>query len=307
MKSEAGKARPGEQRLASQPHVSVFTPHTSLDYLVVGHVTKDVAPGGFIFGGTVTFCSLTAHHLGHGAGVLTCGAWLPDLPNYLDGIALHIIPAEQTTTFENIYTPTGRTQYLRAVAPPIPPGAVPANWRAAQVVHLGPVAQEVPAELADAFPPETLVGVTPQGWLRAWDETGLVRPVPWENAERVLARADVLIFSPEDVGEDQALVRRYAEMARLAVVTDDRNGCTVWQQGRREHYPAFEVEAVDPTGAGDVFAAGFLLRFRETYSSAEAARFANCLASFVVEGKGAAAIPTREQVEYRLKTGRVAK
>jgi sugar/nucleoside kinase (ribokinase family) len=167
------------------------------------------------------------------------------------------------------------------------------------------VAQEVPPELADTFAAETLIGVTPQGWLRAWDERGLVRHPPWDTAERVLSRAHVLIFSPEDAGGDLALVRRYAELARLAVVTDHRNGCVVWHAGRQERYPAFEVDEVDPTGAGDVFAAAFLLRYAETRDSAAAARYANCVASFVVEGRGPAVIPTHEQVEHRLRTGRL--
>ncbi|MGH2355914.1 MAG: PfkB family carbohydrate kinase [Chloroflexota bacterium] len=283
---------------------SPITQHSSsLDYLVVGHVTKDVAPKGYVFGGTACFASLTARNLGRRAGVLTRSAWLPDLPEYLRGVALHLVPADETTTFENIYTPSGRVQYLRATAPPIPADAVPAGWRTVPVVHLGPVAQEVPAELADVFPAETLVGATPQGWLRAWDDDGLVRVAPWKGAERALSRIDVLVFSAEDMGGDLRLVRRYAEMARLAVVTESRSGCTIWHAGRGEHYPAFEIDEVEPTGAGDVFTAAFLLRYGDTRDRAEAARYANCAASFAVEGYGTASIPSREQVEARLRTG----
>jgi hypothetical protein len=274
--------------------------------LIIGHVTKDVAPGapdGYVFGGTVSFASLTARSLRRRAAVLTRCAALPHLQDFLEGVALQRIPAPETTTFENIYTPQGRVQYLRAVAPPIPVDAVPAPWRATPVVHLGPLAQEVPPEIAGVFPPGTLVGATPQGWMRAWDADGRVRFVPWRDAERALSRIDVLIFSPEDVQGDQALVRRYAEAARLAVVTEARLGCTVWQGGRRERYPAFAVDAVDPTGAGDAFAAAFLLRFAEARDVADAARYGNCAASFAVEGRGTAALPTPEQVEERLRHG----
>ena len=275
------------------------------DYLVIGHVTKDVVPGGFRFGGTVTYCSLTARNLGHHAAVLTRSAPLADLPSYLHDVALHVIPADETTTFENTYLPSGRVQYLRATAGPIPAEAVPAAWRDAPVVHLGPVDQEVPPEIADFFPAQTLIGATPQGWLRAWGEHGRVRPAVWENAAQVLSRIDVLVFSVEDMGGDLALVQRYAEMARLAVVTEDVRGCTVWQGGRRERFPAFAVDEVDPTGAGDVFVAAFLLRYATHRDTAEAAHFANCAASFAVEGIGAAAIPTLEQVEERLREGQL--
>lgn len=296
------------QESAGPAHSVSRPPPPAIDYLVIGHVTKDVAPeapGGFVYGGTVSFASLAARNLGRRAAVLTRAGAVPGLAAHLSGIVLRVLPAAETTTFENRYTPRGRVQYVRAAAPPIPPEAVPAAWRRVAVAHLGPVAQEVPAAVAEVFSPQTLVGATPQGWLRTWDHTGLVRPAPWREVERALARIDVLVFSAEDVGGDLDLVRRYAEMAKLAVVTENRHGCTVWQCGRRQHFPAFEVDEVDPTGAGDVFATAFLLAYAQTRDVAAAARFANCAASFTVEGFGTAAIPTLERVEERLKSGRL--
>jgi sugar/nucleoside kinase (ribokinase family) len=288
--------------------VPPVTEYETPDYLVIGHVTKDLTPdGGYVIGGTVSFCSLTAQRLGKRAAVLTRCERLPDLRESLEsqGVALHRVPADATTTFENIYRGGMRRQRIGPVAPPIPADAVPSAWRDAAVVHLGPVSQEVPAEIAESFPAATTIGVTPQGWLREWDESGHVRPAPWHNAAAVLARADAMIFSAEDVGGDEALVAYYCDMAKLAVVTDHHNGCTVWEGGRREHFPAFEVDEVDPTGAGDVFATAFLLRYGDTQDAADAARFANCAASFVVEGRGISVLPTPEQVAQRLRTGKL--
>ncbi|HXI18172.1 MAG TPA: PfkB family carbohydrate kinase [Chloroflexota bacterium] len=286
-----GPSRPGD----------LITP----DYLVIGHVTKDVVPGrGYVLGGTVTFSSLMAHSLGRRAAVLTRCQALPELDTHLRGIDLHRLPSDVTTTFENVYVNHRRTQRVSDVALPIPPDAVPEAWRLAPVVHLGPIAQEVPANLAEAFPRGTVIGVTPQGWLRSWDESGRVHtPAPWMNADDVLPMVDVLIFSAEDVGGDEDLVKRYCEMSRLAVVTDHVNGCTVWVSGSKEHHPAFDVEEVDPTGAGDVFATAFLLRFGETRDPNDAARFANCAASFVVQAAGPSGMPSNDQVEERMRTG----
>jgi 1D-myo-inositol 3-kinase len=277
------------------------------EYLVVGHVTKDVvADGGYVLGGTVTFSSLTAQRLGKRAAVLTRCEALPELDEVLRDVAVLRLPSDVTTTFENVYEGGARTQHIREVAAPIPADAVPEAWLAAPVVHLGPIAQEVPADLAESFPRGTVIGITPQGWLRSWDESGLVlNGAPWQNAEHVLSVVDVLIFSPEDVSGDLDLVRRYCEMSRLAVVTDDRNGCTVWLSGRQEHHPAFQVNAIDPTGAGDVFATAFMLRYGETRDPSDAAHFANCAASFVVEGRGATVMPTLEQVQRRLVEGKL--
>ena len=56
---------------------------------------------------------------------------------------------------------------------------------------------------------------------------------------------------------------------------------------------------MDPTGAGDVFAAAYLVRYRETSDALESARFASCAASFCVEAQGTEGIPTRAQMEER--------
>jgi sugar/nucleoside kinase (ribokinase family) len=301
---EGAEAVAADAATAGAPLITTNTP---IDYLVVGHVTKDVVPDGWVLGGTVSFCSITAQRLGRRAAVLTRCERLPELREYLEsqGVGLHRVPADVTTTFENVYAGSRRTQKIGPVAPPIPADSVPDAWRTASVVHLGPVSQEVPPELADLFPSTSVIGVTPQGWLRAWDESGRVRPAPWHNAEQVLSRADVAIFSPEDVGWDQDLVKRYAEMAKLAVVTDAQEGCTVWLNGSQERYPAFDVDAVDPTGAGDVFATAFLLRYGDTQDAGDAARYANAAASYVVEARGISLLPTPEQVEERLRTGKL--
>jgi sugar/nucleoside kinase (ribokinase family) len=51
-----------------------------------------------------------------------------------------------------------------------------------------------------------------------------------------------------------------------------------------------------------VFAAAFLLRFYETRDPCLAAQFANVAASFSVEGRGTAAIPSRQRVEAYLNS-----
>ena len=306
----AGPAAPaGETAAPSARAAPGPGPDPPPDFLVIGHVTRDVvpaAPGGFVYGGSVIFAALAAARLGHRAAILTRCAEEAGLPALLGPVALRRIPADVTTTFENVYSPAGRVQYIREMAPPIPGDAVPDAWRRAGVVHLGPVAQEVPAALVEVFPAAVLVGATPQGWLRARESDGRVRTgVDWPEAERVLSRVDALIFSPEDVEGDPELIRRYAEMARLAVVTDGWQGCTVWQGGRRERFPAFRVDEVDPTGAGDVFATAFFLRYAATGDVSESARYANAAASFSVEALGTGALPAPEDVERRLRTGRL--
>ena len=64
---------------------------------------------------------------------------------------------------------------------------------------------------------------------------------------------------------------------------------------------AFPETEVDPTGAGDTFASAFLIRLHETGDIDEAARFGAAAASLSISGIAAEAIPTRAQVEDRLR------
>ena len=193
---------------------------------------------------------------------------------------------------------------VRGVASVLEPVDVPAGWLARPIVHLGPVAQEVSPALSEVFP-DALVGVTPQGWLRHWNGEGLVTPTRWLESERVLGAVDVVVLSLEDLGGDRLLLQTYIDRARVLILTVGEQGAIVHADGKATRVPAYRVQEVDPTGAGDVFAAGYLIRYAETGDAIEAARFANCVASFVVEGPGPSTIPTREQVEDRLAHGQV--
>jgi sugar/nucleoside kinase (ribokinase family) len=59
---------------------------------------------------------------------------------------------------------------------------------------------------------------------------------------------------------------------------------------------------VDPTGAGDVFATAFLIRYQETGNPSQAAAFACCAASCVVEGVATTTLGDREEIMRRLET-----
>ncbi len=272
---------------------------STIDFLVVGHVVQDVVPGGYTVGGTATYSSITARNLGRRPGIVTRLA--PDFvwPAVLHDITVKRIPSAHTTTFHNIYRDGHREQFLLGVADPLEPSDVPESWCKVPIVHLGPLVRELDARFGGLFP-DSLVGVTPQGWLRQWDETGRVRMRPWEEAPQILPEVDVLVLSEEDLNGSPELMKEYVSVTRIAVLTQGARGCVVFAQGQERQIPGFPAREVDPTGAGDVFAAAFLVRLKETGDPFEAARFANCTASFSVEGPGVTAIPTRKQVEEKL-------
>ena len=267
-----------------------------LDYMVVGHVTRDLVNGAFAIGGTVSYAARTARALGCRVGIVTSASPDLDLSQALNGVLVARSPATTTTTFENIYTSDGRRQVLHAVAETLVPGMVPPDWRAT-VVHLGPVARECDPALVNAFG-DGFVGVTPQGWMRRWDQDGHVSGCRWEGAEPLLARADAVVLSEEDVAGDESLVAQYAAQTRMLVVTQGAAGCTVHADGRSCHFSAPTVHEVNPTGAGDVFATAFFVWLQRSGDPWMAARFANCVAARSVTRVGLAGTPVPDEVVH---------
>jgi len=264
-----------------------------LDYLVVGHVTRDLVNDAFAIGGTVSYAARTARALGCRVGVVTSASPDLDFSQVLDDVLVTCFPARTTTTFENVYTSSGRRQVLHSVAETLVPGMAPPDWRAT-VVHLGPVARECDPTLVNAFG-DSFVGVTPQGWMRRWDQDGHVGGCRWEGAEPLLARADAVVLSEEDVAGNKSLVAQYAAQTRMLVVTQGAAGCTIYADGQSRRFPAPTVYEVDPTGAGDVFAAAFFVWLQRSDDPWMAARFANCVAARSVARVGLASTPSPDE------------
>ncbi|MEO6892152.1 MAG: PfkB family carbohydrate kinase [Ktedonobacteraceae bacterium] len=284
------------------------------EFLAIGHVTRDVHPdSGFSLGGTVTFAALTAYHLGLASAIVTCAdpELVADLPGRLPEIGLAVRPSAMTTTFDNRYHEGFRTQYLRARGDDLDAEDVPAAWRGAPVVLLGPLAQELAPGFVSLFPRRSgaILAATPQGWLRRWDHDGRVWPTPWSAAETLLPNLDVLILSHDDLlpfadgnrAEADAILARWSHLVPLLVATDGRHGATLFQQGVATRFPAYATQEVDPTGAGDVFAAAFLTHLYKHHIPGAAVDFANCVASLSVEHEGTSGIPTMAQAMERVQ------
>lgn len=273
---------------------------SGLHFVSIGHLTRDVVADGYTLGGTAAYAAITARRLGATVTVVTRAHPADTRHPSLDGIAVVNLPGELTTTFHNIYENGRRRQLVRAVAAPIFAHEVPAALWEADVVLLGPVAQEVDPAIAPR--PRGLVGVVPQGWLREWDEYGRVYGIPWYCAGRVLPHTDVLVVSTQDLTADPDFARRARTAAPIVVITLAAQGCALYVEGAERLVPPRPAQEVDPTGAGDVFAAAFLIRLHETRDPVQAAYFANITASFSVEGQGVSGIPTRAQVEAYLRS-----
>lgn len=274
------------------------------DLLVLGHLTRDLlADGTSRLGGTALYAAVTAARLGYRAAIYTAaspGLDLTLLRQAADGVEVECRPAQSDTTFSNRYQGGRRRQFLFARAAELTPQGLPAPWRTAPLVLLGPVAQELAPSWAGFFPRSTVAACL-QGWLRTWDRDGRVRFAPWQEAARWLPAFAAAFLSTEDVPGRRSLAEAYAAHCPLLILTEGARGATLYEHGRPQQIAAFPVPEIDPTGAGDVFAAAFLLRLAEGADLPAAARFAAATAALSVTGAGIAAIPDRAAVEALLQ------
>jgi 1D-myo-inositol 3-kinase len=202
-------------------------------------------------------------------------------------IPMTVRPAQHTTTFEHVYHGGSRRSWLRAVAAPLDE-ELDAD---VDVAFLCPVADEVGPRCLVAARAVSRVGVGLQGWLRGIDAKGEVvrRPMP------VIEGAQVWFASTEDIDSPP-------ELPGIFVWTAGEAGVHLRVDGRWHHVPAYHpTTVVDPTGAGDVFAAAFLVACARGETPLRAAAIGACAASIVVEGVGVTAITRLDGLAERLK------
>ena len=85
---------------------------------------------------------------------------------------------------------------------------------------------------------------------------------------------------------EAALARAAAEVDMVAC-TDSGNGVHILSNGARWHVPAVPTDIVDATGAGDLFAAGFLWGLTAGYDLESCGKMGNLAASEVISHIGA--------------------
>jgi sugar/nucleoside kinase (ribokinase family) len=245
--------------------------------------------------------------MGLRAGILT--AWGNEIAlEPLQGITVLAQPAEHSTTFENVYMDGRRVQTIRQIAPRLDLASVPETWRHAPILHLAPVAQELDPWLPDYLHP-TLLGLSAQGWLRGWDAQGHVNPTRWrfdgdpgeavlsDRGSQAIQKAGAVFISAEDVGGDEHQIEEFMLASRLLAVTEGGDGARLYWNGDLRRFRAPRVTEVDATGAGDIFAAAFLVRLYATRDPWEACRFACRMAAISVTRPGLAGVPTPDEIQ----------
>ena len=268
--------------------------------LSLGHVTWDRRDGLELVGGTVAYAAQCGRKLGWDVGVLTaCG---PDFEpaRELPGVEVFRTTGATTTRFASAVDEEGlRQQWLQARAPDVELEPLPEGWRNPDVLLIGPVAGELPSHLALAFD-AGVVGAIAQGFVRAVDEAGRVTPCEWRAPRADLDGVHVLFLSEHDLESAEERVGELLGLVPIVALTRGWRGLTLFTRDGRYDVPTLPRPEVDATGAGDVFATAFLLRYHECGDPLEAAAFGACAASCAVEGAGTTTLGDRTEIERRL-------
>jgi sugar/nucleoside kinase (ribokinase family) len=267
------------------------------DYVTVGHVTVDVLDGDRRQpGGGAFYSALQAARLGLRTLILTRG--VPGelealLDPYRGELEVEIVAAEQTTTLQTRGEGDARRQRLLAWAGAFEdPIAVDTA-----ILHVAAIARETPRTWRGRV---ELVGLTPQGLVRAWDARGDIARVALA-AEQLPARCDAAVLS---AGERESCEELFAGAppGPVVAVTAGALPTTIVRAGRvplEVQPPAIGVPR-DDLGAGDVFAAAFFVALHEGRTPTAAAAYGNAAAAVRIVGTGPDAIGDRRAIEARL-------
>jgi 1D-myo-inositol 3-kinase len=269
------------------------------DFVAIGHVTLDRFGEATRPGGAALFAAVTAHRLGLSVGLLTSHG--EDFPLELIPPRIEVVSvaAADTTRFEHRHETAGRVSHVRAVADPLTAADVPDDWRGASLTLLAPVLDEVDPMIATLFT-DGAVGAAAQGWLRHAGADGLVVPRAWPSPERLLQSVQALFLSRDDIRGQEGAVVEWFQRLPVGVLTADRDGALLFVNGERYEIRPRPAREIDQTGAGDVFAATFLIQYQRDGDPWQAAAAAACAGSLAVEGEGWATLPDRARLERAL-------
>ncbi len=227
------------------------------------------------------------------------------------GIEAHLLDSKQTGGFSlHYYDDQGnRNLTVLGIADPIP--ANTNSYREPGFILLGPILSEIPVELVKhlrasskapiLLDPQGLLRIVQDGEIRHEltqafiDISRLATIIKANELETLVATGINPRLDPE--GAVRAL-HRFG--CRIAITTLAEAGSIIYDGQAIYPIPPFTTTAIDPTGAGDTYAGGFMVRYLETPQDLTGVGcFASSVASIMVENSGPNFDLTRKEVDRR--------
>ncbi len=273
------------------------------EFVSIGHVSYDAhvsSEGGRSSpapGGAAAFTALTARSLGLSAGVVTACGDDYIAAGWLRGVSASVVPGGATTTFEDRYTDGVRTQRLLSSAGKIAPGDVPSGWRQPGILVVCPLLDELPLDCLRWFGADFSC-LIPQGWFRTVGPAGAIN-IARPPVETIAGPWDLIVVS-SDEARTEPEIAEWRSVCDVLAVTRAERGAVLYRGGEALDVPAVGATPVDPTGAGDVWAAAFAISYSRSRDPRAAGAFAAAAAAVCVERPGLEGVPARAEIEARL-------
>jgi len=258
--------------------------------LIVGHYTHDVIINSHEsfqrLGGGVGYASAVAAGLNqHFKTLSKVGDDFRYLTECLQ--VPTILKNRKTTSFVNDTRKIPRRHQVDAFCEPFYPDDI--DRTADIAIVCGVIGEILPETIKRLHEKSSLLIADIQGFIRKIDQTGRVYHCPLHetNYHDVIPLFDYLKVSDEELPFiDVEKIRRQT----ILLVTYGDNGCTVYDQKRSYHVPAYPVFAVDSTGAGDSFLMGFAVGLQNGFSVKKAVYLGHLCGHVTVQSVGIPAV-----------------
>jgi len=281
-----------------------------MKFLVIGNITKDTirtkGEETTAFGGTASYSSITAKKLGCDTYVLSRGNdelkdWIKNLES--QDIKVELELSENISNFVNDYTERERKQYWTSDA-----GKIDfKDLGKMDIIHIGPIFGEVTLDcVKKAKKNAKLISLDVQGFLRSSDGEKVTMKF-WDERAEFLKYVDLVkinqlesYFVSKKTNYEE-ICKELVEFGPKVVIITLRDEGSIVFSDKFQKIPVYQTNLVDKTGAGDVYATAFAIRYFETKDILESGLFASAAASFVVEEFGTINIAERNKVEKRVE------
>jgi sugar/nucleoside kinase (ribokinase family) len=296
----------------------------NIDLAVVGHFSIDtiILPTRkspfVVLGGATTYTSFAAKNLDAQTCVISRVGedfpqaylwWLEQEGINISAVTKH--PTEATTGFELIYSHNfaDRTLKLKSKGPPLTLEDIPKDFHAS-AIHLGPIANEIPFEVAERLKQCCdVLSLDPQGLTRSFDDQGKVCENAGSVDNNIFSLIKIYKSSQHEIyaltGESelkQAIRSIHDVGVETVIVTMGAKGSVLSVEGAQYNIAACpSAVLVDPTGAGDVFIGGFLTEYLRGKESLWCGAVGSAAASLIVESIGPTYFGKKEEIYQRAK------
>jgi sugar/nucleoside kinase (ribokinase family) len=296
---------------------------SALELVCVGHIVSEMIHfpdkiQGPVLGGPPAYCSVAAARQGTATGLVTRIG--PDMPPQLlkpfaeAGVdTLGVDASGRTTQSVLVYDGCGNKEIrYPAKAEPLRASDLPESYRGCRLMYVCTMDCDVlPTDIPDLVAQAEISAVDLGGYggvhMSKAHRENLGSPA--RLARDVASSFDIVKASDEDAiaifGQDapdlsaRELLRCGAE---VVVITVGSKGALIYTAEGKRTVPALPCTAIDTTGGGDSFMAGFFSEYLRTADPIRSAQWGSATASWVIEQSGGVRperMPTFQQVRER--------